>query len=149
MRELRVGIVGSRRRCSLKDRKIVFDIVKKLKDLRDVDVTVVSGACRLGADNFAAEAARFYGVKLVEFPVPKKQYTHRGEFAMEAFARNRLIAENSDYGFALVHSSRTGGTVSHYNDLKKKVFLVDDDGLTYLSTDEEHSVESKEDTDKT
>lgn len=136
MQILRIGIVGSRRRHTLSDRKIVFEIVEKaISKNPDKEIILVSGACHKGADAFAAEAARVYNVKIVEYPVPKVQYKHRGEFAKAAYARNRLIAENSDMGFALVSPDRTGGTentIRHYVDLKKKVYLVDQDGSAYL-----------------
>jgi len=142
--ELRVGIVGSRRRCSLLDRKIVFNLVERLiENNPHRDLVIVSGACWRGADNFAAEASKLYGVKLVEHPVPKKEYTHKGEYAEAAYSRNRKIAEDSFVGFALVHENRKGGTedtVRHYYDLKKKVFLVDGVGRTYLSRMEERNL---------
>lgn len=129
---LKIGIVGSRRRNSHTDRKIVFKIVHALKKL---DPTIVSGACPKGADAFAAEAARSYGLELVEFPVPKGDYRSRGEFAAAAFARNKLVAEHSDIGFALVADDRTGGTentVGHYKKMKKNVYIVDGSGALYL-----------------
>jgi len=151
--ELRIGIVGSRRRCNLVDRKIVFAFVEKmLRENPHRDLVIVSGACRLGADHFAAEAASIYKVKLKEWPVPKKEYANKGEYAQAAFARNKTIAEDSSIGFALVHSDRSGGTentVKHYLDLKKKVYLVDGTGRTYLSSMEERNVcEVSRDPDK-
>lgn len=150
---LRVGIVGSRRRCSLTDRKIVFGLVEKLiRTYPQREITIVSGACRLGADSFAAEAAQLYGLKLLEFPVPKKDYAHRGEYREAAFDRNRLIAENSEMGFALVTRDRTGGTentVEHYRKLRKRIILIDDVGRAYLSPSEESDrFDVKEDSDK-
>lgn len=74
-------------------------------------------------------------LSLVEFPVPKKDYGSRGEFAAAAFARNKLIAENSDFGIALVASDRKGGTentVKHYERMKKRVYIVSDLGDIYL-----------------
>jgi len=116
--------------------------------MKDVDtkrkIVVVSGACKKGADNFAASAAKSFHVELLEFPVPKVTYVSRWEYAKAAYARNLTIAENSDVGFALVHDDRTGGTentISHYNDLKKHVFLVDRHGKFYLkSLDKENEV---------
>lgn len=151
--ELRVGIVGSRRRCSLLDRKIVFNLVERLLVENPTrKLTIVSGACRLGADSFAAEAAKLYKVNLLEFPVPPGDYAERWMYAKAAFERNRKIAENSDVGFALVHKDRKGGTentVLHYHDLKKNVYLVDELGKTYLSKMEERNVsDAAKDPDK-
>lgn len=141
--ELRIGVIGSRRRCSLFDRKIVFNLIERLIVLNPHrDVIIVSGACRLGADSFAAEAARIYNVKLIEHPVPPGEYKQRWEYAKAAYERNRKIAEDSHVGFALVHEDRKGGTentIHHYHDLKKKVYLVDATGKTYLSKMEERN----------
>ena len=142
--ELRVAIVGSRRRCSLQDRKIVFNIIEQIiARSHDRKVVLVSGACRLGADNFAAEAARIYNVPIKEFPVPPGEYKERWQYAKAAFARNKLVAEDADVGFALIASDRKGGTedtIHHFHDLKKKIYLVDDMGVIYLSSMEEIKV---------
>lgn len=143
-KELRVAIVGSRRRASLRDRKIVFDLVERLVASNpDRDVVLVSGACRLGADHFAAEASKIYNIPIKEFPVPPGEYTQRWQFAQAAFARNKLVAEDADVGFALVAPDRKGGTedtVHHFHDLEKRIFLVDGMGRTYLSSMEERNV---------
>lgn len=140
----KIGIVGSRKRSTLVDRQIVFDIVAaSIEHYGRENIEIVSGACPKGADHFAAEAARFYGVKLVEFPVPTDPpIKHRGDFRERAYARNKLIAEYSDVLFALVHSSRVGGTentISHAYALEKKVFLVDEAAQIYLSQDGQDS----------
>lgn len=136
MRELFVGIVGSRRRNSLSDRKLVFKIVENLvSKFADRKVILVSGACPKGADHFASEAARSFSLEIVEFPVPKQNYESRGQFAQAAFARNKLIADRSDIGFALVSDDRTGGTentISHFKSQKKKVYVVNENGEVSL-----------------
>lgn len=143
MSELKVGIVGSRRRATLFDRKIVFCLIKRIiRELGPhVALWIVSGACPKGADHFAAEAARVLGVALREWPVPTDPpIRHRGDFRDRAFARNKLIAEDSHVLFALVHSDRTGGTedtVKHMCAFGKPVFLVDEMGDVYLSSAEE------------
>ena len=129
MEELRIGIVGSRRRNTLADRQIVYDIVEKaIKRFPDREIVVVSGGCWKGADKFAEDAAKFFGVRTLIFPVPKDPpIKHRGEFRERAFARNREIAAHSNIVFALVHPDRTGGTentVEHCKDLKVKCELV-------------------------
>lgn len=151
--ELRIGIVGSRRRATLHDRKLVFNLVERIIQLNPHrEVVVVSGACYKGADNFAAEAAKIYGVRLQEWPVPKKEYAHKGEYAQAAYARNLTIAQDSHVGFAFVHPDRDGGTentVGHYHKLKKKVYLIDGMGRAYLSSIEERNfLEVARDPDK-
>lgn len=104
----------------------------------DRKIVVVSGGCPRGADSFAEEAARSLGLDMVIHPVVKPgdpPIAHRGDFAKRAFARNELIARDSDIVFALVHQDRSGGTentVGHALRLRKKLFLVDEAGLLYL-----------------
>lgn len=62
--------------------KIVFDLVEQLVASNpDRDVVLVSGACRLGADNFAAEASKLYNITIKEFPVPPGEYTQRWQYS--------------------------------------------------------------------
>ncbi len=140
--ELRIGIVGSRRRNTYSDRKIVCDIIVNLVAHNpNRKIVIVSGACPKGADKFAADAARLLNVELKEYPVPRDvTYPNKWAFAQAAFARNRLIAEDSFVGYALVSADRTGGTentVGHYLDLMKPIFLVNDVGGIYLPSGEE------------
>lgn len=134
--ELRVGIVGSRQRNTLRDREIVFDIVRAAVDaglIKGQWVTIVSGGAK-GPDSFAEEAANAKGLKTIIHRVPKSE--NRGDFRKKAFARNRDIVIDSNYIFALVHPDRKGGTentIEHAHELGKKVFLVDQDGRIYLS----------------
>lgn len=151
---LRVGIVGSRKRHSLKDRKLVFDIVDRLIEInKRREVIIISGACRLGADEFAAQAARAYKIKLIEFPVPNIRYESKRDYAVAAFSRNKTIAENSDCCFALVSDDRVGGTentIKHFLEMNKKVFIVNVLGMIYLLKNEDgNASDVKRETDKT
>ena len=130
--KIRIGIVGSRRRNTLRDRKIVFDIVGTALGAYD-EVVVVSGGAK-GPDTFAEEAANFYGTEKIIHRVPPSE--SRWDFRKKAFARNRDIVIDSDKVFALVHPDRKGGTentIEHAKELGKPVFLVDQDGRVYLS----------------
>jgi predicted Rossmann fold nucleotide-binding protein DprA/Smf involved in DNA uptake len=140
MEELRIAIVGSRRRNSFTDSRYVKEIIEAaIKKYPGRKIVIVSGACPKGADAFAAMYARILGVELVEFPIPSHPpVKHRGEFAQRAYDRNKQIAEYCHVLFALVHRERTGGTenaIQYAHASKKKVFLVDEDGGTYLSQD--------------
>lgn len=99
-----IGIVGSRRRDTEKDKQIVE---QKLLELMDnyLDVTICSGHCQRGADRFAEELAAKYGLKTIIFPADWK--TH-GKAA--GFMRNTDIAKTSDVLIACVAEDRTGGT---------------------------------------
>ena len=125
---MKIAIVGSRRRCSLFDRELVTNIVMNARDRGD---TIVSGACRSGADSFAKQICDLYKLTIKEFPVPEKNYKSKWEFREAAFARNKQIAEYCDVCFALVTQDRSGGTentIDHCHELGKRVFLVLEDG---------------------
>jgi hypothetical protein len=137
-----IGIVGSRRRNTLHDRKIVFKLVEWLLSGElecGRPLQLVSGGCPKGADAFAEEAAKiFAGVEIEVVPVDKEGVSSRWEFRTRAFARNRVIAEKSRILFALVHPDRKGGTentIEHALELKVPVYLVHADGTVYLSQD--------------
>jgi predicted Rossmann fold nucleotide-binding protein DprA/Smf involved in DNA uptake len=134
----RIGIVGSRRRKSLSDRKQVFQLVRWLKGRYGEGLVLVSGACPEGADHFAKEASDLFQVKIDEYPIDKTNIKGKWEFTKRAYERNRTIADRSEAVFCWVHSSRTGGTentIQHALELKKKVFLVEESGWVYLYQD--------------
>lgn len=143
-RPFAVGIVGSRRRSSYVDRKIVLRLLERLRAQHE-NLLVVSGGAS-GPDTFAREAAALFDppLEVLEFPIDRSgiDWIERGtayaEFTRRAYARNRLIAEKSDEVYALVAEDRTGGTentVGHALGLGKRVFLVLTDGTVYLSKD--------------
>ncbi len=133
-----IGIVGSRRRNSLADMRMVREIVRKcVAKYVDREVVIVSGGCPTGADRYAEDCATFFGLRTVIHPIDGigAKIEHRGDFTRMAYARNELIARDSEILFALVHSDRRGGTentIGHALRFNKKVFLVGEDGLLYL-----------------
>jgi predicted Rossmann fold nucleotide-binding protein DprA/Smf involved in DNA uptake len=138
--KIRIGIVGSRRRNSFSDRKIVTDIIRKAIDKYGREnVTIVSGGCEKGADAFAKSVTSIYQVNYQEHPIPRDPpVKHLGEFTERAYARNRKIAEDCDVLFALAHPDRTGGTentISHALELGRRVFIADLEGRLYLPSD--------------
>lgn len=116
----------------MKDRYQVFALVEKLSG-EDGDLVLVSGGCRKGADTFAEEAAKAYGVPMV---VHKPDLSKPFRFKAEPyFARNKVIAEDSQIVYAWVAPDRSGGTentISHARDLKRQIFVVDGEGNIYL-----------------
>ena len=101
--ELRVGIVGSRRR---KDSQSVYDLVKSLPG----NATVVSGGC-WGPDTWALDWAKKRGLPCVEYlPDMPPHGSSRWEFTKAYYARNRKLAESVDILYAFVSSDRRGGT---------------------------------------
>jgi len=139
---LRVGIVGSRRRATLFDRKIVHRLVEWL--VRDVSqIVIVSGGCPIGADAFAEEAAKLYGLPTKIFPIDKTGVSTKWQFTTKAYERNAKIAENSEKLYALISDDRTGGTentIKHALELGKPVYLVTSNGEVYLSKDGQNSI---------
>lgn len=139
MEPLYVGIVGSRRRNTLHDRKIVLNLVEHIVSDRKQSVTIVSGGAK-GVDSFAEEAARVLGVEFISIIVPSRPEV-RGlwEFRIRAFARNKKIALVSDMVYALVSVDRKGGTentISHASGLGRIVVIVNESGGTYLHKEE-------------
>jgi predicted Rossmann fold nucleotide-binding protein DprA/Smf involved in DNA uptake len=150
-RPLCIGIVGSRRRSTLTDRKIVIRLVAWLygQNRGRSGISWVSGGAE-GPDSFAKEAClKLFEAPLDfhEFPIDRRGLpwdTDRSlayqMFTERAYSRNRLIAERADELYCLVHPDRKGGTentISHARDLKKAIFLVEPDGSVYLFPDGE------------
>jgi len=131
---VKIGIVGSRRRATESDfkktgrtfnRVIVQFLGVYFEDLENV--TIVTGDCKTGGDEFARRLAGMYGCKLdvkykldpetgerVKPPINKclkqQQYNYY-EFTQICYNRNEEIAkEPLDYLIALVAPDRKGGT---------------------------------------
>jgi len=101
--QLRVGIVGSRRR---KDDQAVFDLVESLPK----NSIVVSGGC-WGPDTWAVNWAKHLGLPYEEFlPDMPPHGSSRWEFTKAYYARNRKLAESVDILYAFVATDRMGGT---------------------------------------
>jgi len=83
----KIGIIGTRKRNIRTDYQIVHDAFFEIYEDGD---WIVSGHCPKGGDAFAEKIAFDYGIPILLFP-PKKRI--REEF----FARNTLIAQNSDF----------------------------------------------------
>lgn len=131
------GIVGSRRRNTLRDIKIVNRLVEWLLEKHET-VVIVSGGCPQGADAFAERAAELWGTPKRIYHIDKEGANTRWEFTNRAYSRNKKIAETSTAVFALVSEDRTGGTentIKHALDLKRPVFLITTSGDVYLSPD--------------
>jgi len=100
---MKYGIIGSRKRT---DKQTIVDFVNTLT-ASDI---VVSGGC-VGPDLWAEEAARAIGIDpLIFLPDLPPKGSPRYEFTKAFYARNKLIAENSDVIHAFVAPNRKGGT---------------------------------------
>ena len=117
---MKIGIVGSRSRDTVKD----FDLVlTKFKELYKVGDIIISGGCSRGGDRFAEVIANQLHVEIIIFPANWQRY---GKAA--GFIRNTDIARESDILIACVASNRLGGTedtVNKYLKLgKSHLYLV-------------------------
>jgi len=103
-----IGIVGSRRRNAKQDRKAVRLAYESLVEQsgKPVDqITLCSGLCPQGGDEFARQFAEANGHPTLWFPA---EWDKHGRAA--GFIRNTDIAENSEWLIACVSPDRKGGT---------------------------------------
>ena len=117
---MNIGIIGSRRRHSIKDLDLTRIAFEKIYTLGD---TIISGGCPTGGDYYAEVIAREKKIPII---IHKAQWAELGRSA--GFQRNTLIAQDSDILIAVVSEDRTGGTedtIKKYLKLKKdKLILV-------------------------
>jgi predicted Rossmann fold nucleotide-binding protein DprA/Smf involved in DNA uptake len=100
---MRVGVIGSRK---FQPSASVKSFIGTLSQ----PSVIVSGGCA-GPDLWAEEAARAVGLEVMIFlPTLPPKGSPRHQFTDAFYARNRLIAENSDILHAFVSPDRKGGT---------------------------------------
>lgn len=126
-RIIKVGIVGSRSRSSLRDKKIIKDAIERQLG-RGRKLHVVSGGCR-GPDRFAEEIAKELGLGMSTHPVDVSDDPSGlpvWVFAQRAYARNTLIAEECDVLIACWDkvSGGTKDTINKVSKLGKPVIIV-------------------------
>ncbi len=126
---IKVGIVGSRRRNSKKDKELIREVLERqLKQGKELHL--VSGGCPEGADKFCEELSEELRLGVsIHYPDRSKlpsepQYYHHVEMF---YARNTLIAEECDILVALPHWDRKGGTentISKVEEMKKPLIIL-------------------------
>ncbi len=97
-----IGIIGSRRRNSEDDYKLVL---KQFQSIYKDGDEIVSGGCPQGGDRFAEYIAKTFQIPITIYYA---QWDKLGKRA--GYARNGDIASNSDVLIACVAADRTGGT---------------------------------------
>ncbi len=100
-----LGIVGSRKRNSMKDIELILDKVHELNPDK-----IVSGGCPVGADAFAETIAHQLNIPFEEFLPNLDSNVPYYKIVQSYFARNMRVAENCDVLLALVAPDRKGGT---------------------------------------
>ena len=111
MKPKKIGIIGSRRRDSIKDYRLVVDKFKEIYEEGDI---IVSGGCSRGGDRFAEQIARGFEIPIMIYYA---QWKKRGKAA--GFIRNGDIAKDSDVLIACVSEDRKGGTENTITRFKK------------------------------
>ena len=117
---MKVAIVGSRR---YENTRKVQDLIYSLKEKFGDTLTIVSGGCKSGADKYAKKFALEADVKYVEylpahenrslFCVLPERYYGKPYSVKNYFARNKLIAKNSDIVIGMIPEGVTSnGTQS-------------------------------------
>ena len=129
----KIGIIGSRRRNTIKDKEIIekqlLEIMDKNK-LNKNNTLLVSGGCPTGGDRFAEDLAKKYElqIKIYKPDYSNVKSTAKWEYVKALFDRNTLVANNSEYLIACVASDRKGGTedtIKKYLKMNKDLlFLV-------------------------
>jgi predicted Rossmann fold nucleotide-binding protein DprA/Smf involved in DNA uptake len=103
--KMKVGVVGSRRRISENDAKLIYEKIIELNPSE-----IISGGCKKGADFFAEVIAEELNIPIKIFRPNMKKGMNYFQRVQEYFRRNKLIAQRSDKLIAAVAKDRTGGT---------------------------------------
>jgi len=113
---MKLGIVGSRRRNSPEDKRLIRERILELRP-----EMIISGGCPKGADKFAEELAKELGIAIAIFyPKQETKLLQNYYGRVEAFyKRNEQIAMHSEALLALVASDRKGGTENTIKYFKK------------------------------
>jgi len=112
MADIQLGIVGSRRRNSMRDKELIRNLLMTRLGKGD-RLHLISGGCPKGADKFAEELAEELHLEItIHLPdkssLPAKPLYH--DFVRMYHDRNTLIAEECQILVALPANDRKGGT---------------------------------------
>lgn len=125
MKSIIIGIVGSRRRNSDEDLELLLDslipVLERL-DSENYEIKFVSGGCPLGGDRFAEIIANQFNIPIIiHYPDKSSLPSNptKKDFAIINYARNTLIARDSNILFAVVAPDRKGGTEDTIKKFKK------------------------------
>tara|TARA_R100000664_G_C2726827_1_gene118552 strand:+ start:645 stop:1040 length:396 start_codon:yes stop_codon:yes gene_type:complete len=123
---MRVGIIGSR---TYQNKRKVRDMIFKLKQEFNSELTIVSGGCSDGADKFAKKYALELDCQYIEFNPAHTQrnlysalhdaYYGKEYAAKWFFQRNKMLANYVDYLIAFMDTD-SNGTVNTINEARKK-----------------------------
>ena len=132
---MRIGLVGSR---LYENKKKIKDFIFKLKQEHGTDTIIVSGGCKDGADKYAKKYALELGLQYEEYPpfhdvhnlycvLPESCYG-KPYHVKNYFARNKLIAKNSDIVVGFIPagwvSNGTNSTLKYAEKFGKKTIII-------------------------
>jgi hypothetical protein len=124
MEKIKVGIIGSRKRNTPSDKKAIRKSLKaKINFWGKKNITIVSGGCPEGGDRFAEELAEEFKLPIIIHWPDKKllpEKPKKWDYANMFYARNTLIARDSDLIIACVTPERKGGTEDTIKKFRKK-----------------------------
>ena len=132
---MKVAIVGSRR---YENKKKIKDFIFQLREGYGTGTIIVSGGCKIGADNYAKKYALELGLQYEEYPpfhvvhnlycpLPESRYSK--PYSVKNFhARNKIIAGTSDIVVAFIPedglSDGTFSTLKYAKKLDKKRIII-------------------------
>ena len=108
-----IGIIGTRKRDTLQDLALVWEEFRRWYEPGD---KICSGGCKNGGDRFAEVIANRLnlteknGGLILHLPKGVSRDAPKWKYVKELFARNTLVANDSDIIIACVSLDRTGGT---------------------------------------
>jgi hypothetical protein len=121
-----IGIIGTRKRDTEEDYILVRD---KFFEIYEPGDFITSGGCKQGGDRFAEVIAQRYDIPIdIYYPDPVPPGSPRWMYTKVNYARNTLVAQNSDTIIACVTDNRKGGT----EDTLKKFKRFYPEGIVYL-----------------
>ena len=123
----KIIIIGSRRRDSQEDLKLVWEQFRLHYEDGDV---IISGGCPKGGDRFAEVIAKILGLResrgelIIHRPNRPPKGSPKWAYTQEFYKRNTLVANEADENtvvIACVSPDRTGGTEDTLRKIKKRI----------------------------
>lgn len=126
---MKLAIVGSRSRARERDKLFIFNIAfDYIQKFGQDNLILISGGCPIGADLFAEEAAKYFGVSItIHYPQQLPVAKTYSQTVERFYRRNRKIADECDVIYGLVSAQRRGGTeytLNHAGLAGKECYLV-------------------------
>jgi hypothetical protein len=120
---MRIGIIGSRRRDGVEAFVAISEVFFKIYTPGDI---IISGGCKKGGDRFAEILADIVRCEIIiHYPKPLScellKLDPKAAHTKVNYARNTLIAQDSDVLIASVAPDRKGGTEDTIKKWKKKL----------------------------